>query len=985
MRFIFYLSFSLYVFLLVTGTVYPQQLKEPPFLSYSQEPWVDSVFATMTPEERLAQLFMVAAYSNRDSVYEKDLVEYVSRNGIGGVIFFQGGPVRQAHLTNRLQDSTKIPLFIGMDAEWGLKMRLDSTIRFPYQMALGAIQEPHLIYETGAGMARHLKRLGVQISFSPVLDINNNPENPVINFRSFGENREEVKWRGFELAKGLQDNRVLAVGKHFPGHGDTNTDSHKDLPVIRHSRERLDSLELYPFRFAIENGIGGIMVAHLDIPVLDSSGVPSTLSKKIVTDLLKDQLGFKGLIFTDALNMKGVTKYYQPGEVDLKAFQAGNDMMLFSEDVPKAVELIMNEVKNGNILQDEIDQRCRKILTAKYWAGLDQYRPVETRHLIEDLNTPGDAWLNLQLAQASLTVLENKEDVLPIGHLTDLKIASVSVGARQKTEWQIMLDNYLWMDHFQIDKNDGEDKFNDLLQKLNTYDLILTGVHDVNVYPKDRFGLTDAEIDFVNKVAESGKGIIVHFGNPYALAHFASVIKSKGLILAYQETDDTQSLAAQLIFGAIASSGKLPVTISSYYPQGHGLENNSIGRLKYSLPEEVGLSSIKMEKIDSLAKVAISEGGAPGCEVLAAKNGKVIWQKSYGYQTYDSLTPVNNYDIYDLASITKVAASTTTLMKLYEDGKIGLDDKLSDYLPFFKRGNKSEITFRQVLTHQAGLKAWIPFWKKTVKKNGKFKWFTFKTDSSKRYPTKVAKDLYIHRNYKKKIYKQIRKSEMGDETYVYSDMSFYLYPEIVEKLTGQKFEDYLQENFYGPIGAKSFCYNPYKKFPDKIVVPTEYDSLFRRQLLHSTVHDEGSAMMGGVSGHAGLFASGNDLLKLAQMWCNYGEYGGRRYLKEETIREFTHCQFCEENGNRRALGFDRPLEEPNENGNTAKSVSQSSFGHSGFTGTFVWVDPESKIVYVFLSNRVYPTRENKTLYRLNTRTNIQEVIYEANQDVNDGS
>ncbi len=960
-----------------------QNIQNPPFLPYMQHRWVDSVFNSLSQEERLAQLFMVAAYSNRDSVYEKELVKYVSENSIGGVIFFQGGPVRQAMLTNRLQKASKVPLMVGMDAEWGLKMRLDSTTRFPYQMALGAITDPHLIYETGVAMARHCRRLGVQVSFSPVLDINNNPGNPVINFRSFGENKEEVKWRGFELTKGLQDHTVLAVAKHFPGHGDTDTDSHHDLPVISFTRNRLDSMELSPFRFSIDNGVSGVMVAHLDIPTLDTTGVPSTLSENIVSNLLQEELGFQGLVFTDALNMKGVTKYYQPGEVDLLAFKAGNDVMLFSEDVPKAIELIMEGVKNGQIDEAEIDRRCRKVLAAKYWSGLSVFQPIQIEGLVDDLNTPEDKLLNFQLAEASLTVLKNENDVIPIRELGGLKIASISVGTDEKTEFQEMLENYLVMDHFQISAEDNFENYEKLRDRLFEYDLIIAGIHNVKVYPGDRFGIKENEIYLINQISESGKGIIVHFGNPYALNYFLSLDRSEGVIEAYQETPYTQSLSAQLIFGAVNSSGKLPVSINYNFPQGLGISFENIHRLKYSIPEEVGLDSRMVQKIDSFAAQAISQKAAPGCQILAAKDGKVIWQKSYGFHTYDSLTPVRDSDIYDLASITKVAASTTALMKLYEDGLLNLDVKLSDYLPYFKKGNKSDITLREVLAHQSGLKSWIPFWMTTVKKNGKFKWFTFKHDSSKRFPIKVADELYIHRKYKKKLYKQIRKSEMGDKVYVYSDMSFYLYPEIVENITGQSFMDYLEENFYQPMGARSFTFNPYKTYAVNDIVPTEYDSLFRKQLLHGTVHDEGSSMMGGLSGHAGLFANGNDLLKMAQMWCNGGEYGGQRYLKEETIREWTRCQYCVQNDNRRALGFDRPLEQPHANGNTAKSVSQSSFGHSGFTGTFVWVDPESEIVYVFLSNRVYPTRENKELFRLNTRTNIQEVLYEAGEKLTD--
>lgn len=968
--------FFFFLFVLILHSGRAQDIA-PDFLRHKDAPWVDSVFSTLSPKERLAQLFMVAAYSNRDSLYEAGLAERVAANGIGGVIFFQGGPVRQAMLTNRLQAATKVPLLVAMDAEWGLKMRLDSTTRFPYAMALGAIQDPHLLYETGAAVARHCKRLGVHINFAPVLDINNNPMNPVISFRSFGENKNEVTWRGFEFAKGMEDNNVMAVGKHFPGHGDTNIDSHLDLPLIPHTRERLDSIELFPFRFAIENGFSGIMVAHLNVPALDSTGLPTTLSPKVVTGLLKEKLGFRGLIFTDALNMEGVAKYCQPGEVDLFAFKAGNDVMLFSGDVPKAIELIMNAVERGEIDQKEIDERCRKILAAKYWAGLHAYKPVKLENLVKDINSPQDALLNMQLAEASLTVLGKENDAIPIRKLSGLKVATLAVGSHQTTLFQENLQKYVAADHFYYGILGQENSAQELLGDLEKYDLVIAGVHDLEVYPRNNFGITAEEALLLKEIANSGKGIITLFGNPYALQYLEDMDSAEALVVAYQETKYTQSLAAQLIFGAVKAEGKLPVSVNDHFTAGSGKKTLITGRFKYTVPEEVGIDSRVLHQIDSLAKQAIREGATPGCQVLAAKSGKVIWQKSYGFHTYDSLVPVKNTDIFDLASITKVASATTALMKLYEEGKFDLDARLSDYLPYFKRGDKSDLKFRELLAHQAGLKAWIPFWKNTIRKNGKFKWFTFKEDSSKRFPIKVADNLYLHRKYKKKMYKAIRKSELGPKEYVYSDLSFYLYPEIVERLSGVPFAQYMQENFYKPLGANSFCFNPYSKFPSYRIVPTEFDSVFRKQLLWGRVHDEGSAMMGGLSGHAGLFATANDLAKLAQMWCNFGVYGGKRYLKEETIKEFTRCQFCKENGNRRALGFDRPLETPRVTGNTAVSVSQASFGHSGFTGTLVWADPKYDIVYIFLSNRVYPTRENKKLFNLNTRTNIQQVIYEG--------
>jgi len=965
--------------MLSTLTSRSQDAVAPDYLSFARTNWVDSVLHTMTMRQKVGQLFMVAGYSNKSNNYEDSLVQSVKELGVGGVIFFQGGPVRQAMLTNRLQDSVEVPLLIAMDAEWGLKMRLDSTTRFPYAMTLGAVRDPHLVYEAGAAVADDCRHLGVHINFAPVLDVNNNPGNPVINFRSFGEDPYEVLWRGHEFASGLQDNGIMAVGKHFPGHGDTGTDSHLDLPTIPHDLSRLDSVELMPFRFAVRNGIGGMMVAHLNVPAMDSSGIPTTLSERVIKGTLRKRLGFEGLVFTDALNMKGVTKYYQPGEVDLKALKAGNDILLFPEDVPVAIDLIIEAVNKGEINHAEIEQKCRKVLAAKYHAGLHEYKPINTTYLLRHLNTPEDEWLNMKLAEASLTVTENKQQTIPVKSLKDKAITLITIG-EEHAIFSNMVSKYAHIEHIALSNHDDQIQFEKALLQIEDSDLVIVGVMDVAVYPRNHFGLSAQTRSFLSNMAESGKAIVVHFGNPYALATVEQVERAQALIVAYQKTPYTQKMAPQLIFGATGASGTLPVSVGNMYKRGAGLRVADIGRLKYTVPEDAGLDSRIIKKMDAYVRLAISKRATPGCQVLAAKDGKVIWDKAYGHHTYDSMRAVTQDDMYDLASITKVAAATTALMKLYEEGKFDLDANLGDYIAYFKCGDKDEMTFREILAHQAGFKSWIPYWKRTIKKNGKFKWFTFKRDSSKRFPVKVADDLYLHRRFTKKIYRMIRKSDLQEREYVYSGLSFYLFPEIIRELSGMPFEEYLAKHFYQPLGAYSLMFNPWKQVDLNRMVPTEYDSVFRKELLHGRVHDEGAAMMGGLSTNAGLFSTANDLAKLAQMWCNYGEYGGKRYLKTSTVREFTACQFCDEHGNRRGLGFDRPLKFPHENGNTAQSVSQSSFGHSGFTGTMVWADPAYNIVYVFLSNRVYPTRDNKKLFQFNTRTNVQEVIYEAIQN-----
>ena len=949
----------------------------PPFLPPTGH-WVDSVFQTLTPDERIAQLIMVAAYSNRDRLFEDTISTLIQEHKIGGLVFFQGGPVRQSRLLNRYQADSKVPLLVAMDAEWGVGMRLDSAIRFPYQMALGALPDDTLIYEMGAEIARQFKRLGMHVNFAPVVDVNNNPNNPVISFRSFGENKYNVTRKALAYMQGLQDNHILANAKHFPGHGDTDADSHYALPLISHQRSRLDDIELYPFRELIKKGLGSIMIAHLSIPALDTTkNLPSTLSKAIVTDLLREELGFEGLIFTDAMNMKGVTDFFPAGEADMRAIVAGNDVLEFTKDVPKAIALIREAIDKGEITQEEIDARCRKMLALKKWVGLDRYQPVDLHHLTVDLNNPTAQFINRSLVEGSVTLLRNNQHLLPLQHLENRRIATLAIGTTSQTDFQRMVMNYAQADPFYLPPDSRIEDLYEMKNKLKPYDLVLTSFHQMGLRPANHFGITPEMVVLVRDLVEAKKAIVSVFGNAYSLDAIPGLEKAPALIMAYQESKNTQELAAQLIFGGVGSEGKLPVTASANFKAQAGLQTSGGSRFAYTMPEALGLDSRIFARIDTIAQEAIAQQAVPGCQVLVAKGGKVIFQKSYGFHTYDNQIPVTNQDLYDLASVTKVSASLLALMRLQDEGKFDVNKPLGEYLPEFRKSNKADLTFRELLTHQARLKSWIPFWKSTVRKNGSFRWFTFKDKPSRRFPVKVADSLYLHRHYIKRIYKEIKNSPLNEKPgYVYSDLSFYLYPLIVQRLTGQDFETYLQETFYQPLGANSLTFNPGARYPLSRIVPTEYDSLYRKQLLHGFVHDEGASMLGGVSGHAGLFGNANDLAKLMQMYLQKGTFEGKRYISEATMNEFTRCQFCPQ-GNRRALGFDRPVSPASANSNAAVDASPESFGHSGFTGTFAWVDPAHDLVYVFLSNRVYPTRNNSKLSDLNIRTRIHQVVYDA--------
>lgn len=941
--------------------------------------WVDSVFSLLTDEQRIAQLFMVAAYSNRDDRHRDEISSLIREYGIGGLIFFQGSPTRQAQLTNDYQHVSQVPLLIAIDGEWGLAMRLDSTIAFPHQLTLGAHTDTRLIYEMGRDIARQCKRLGIHINFAPVADINSNPGNPIINDRSFGEDKLSVSLKALAYMEGMQSEGVMACAKHFPGHGDTDADSHLTLPVISHNRKRLDEVELYPFKVLINNGVQSVMAAHLFIPQLDSEkNLASSLSPKVITDLLKKELGFSGIIFSDALNMKGVSSFYKPGEVDLKAFQAGIDVMLFAEDVPRAVKMFSEALKDSLIDRDDLYQRVKKILTAKYEAGLSNLTPVVIKNLVTDLNQPASLWLRQRLFEDAMTLLENKDSLIPFIRLDTLTFASLSIGAKEQTPFQDMLGNYAPFRHFQIKKDAAPQAFEQLLDNLSQYKVVVAGIHDMSRQPAKNFGVTPASVNFLKKLSLKTKVVVVVFGNPYSLKNFDGF---GWLLQAYEDQDAAQQAAAQVLFGGIAARGRLPVTASEKYKAGSGLTTPDPVRLKYTFPEETGIASQYLSAIDSIALSAIADKATPGCQVLVAKDGKVIYNKAFGYFTYENATPVKTTDLYDLASLTKIAATTLSLMSLYDDRRFQLNRTLGDYLPELDSSTLRNLMVKDVLLHQARLKSWIPFYQATLADSIYVKYYS--KEKKDPYIIEVAKDMYMRYDGIDSVYKQIISSKLNvKKEYLYSDLGFYFFKHIIEKLTGLPLEDFTSRTFYKPLGLSTMTFHPLKHFPADRIVPTEDDKVFRKQLLQGYVHDPGAAMLGGVGGHAGLFSNANDLAILMQMLLNRGEYGGVRYLNPTTVSLFTRKQ---EEKNRRGLGFDKPEFDLYKPKSTANDASPRTFGHSGFTGTCAWADPDYNLVYVFLSNRIHPTGDNNKLIQKNIRTQIHQAVYDAMKKSGNGA
>lgn len=967
--------------------------------------WADSLMQNLSDDEKIGQLFMIAAYSNKNKTYSDRIATMVDKYQIGGIIFFQGESGKQAKLTNWYQSLAKVPMWIGMDAENGLGARLKQTISYPRQIMLGAVQDDELIFQLGKQIGKECRRLGVHVNFSPVLDVNNNPANPVINSRSFGEDRYNVTNKAYAFASGMQKSGIIAVGKHFPGHGDTDTDSHYDLPIVEHSKARLDSIELFPFKHLIDKGLGGVMVSHLNIPALDSIEKVATLSKPIVTDLLKNELGFKGIVFTDALNMSGVRKFNKKGVVDAKALIAGNDVLLFTEDLPGAIKEIKLAIKRGEISQAEIDERCLKILKAKHWLNLDNYKAVDLNRLWSGLNTQEGFILRRKLTEKAITLAKNDDDLLPLKRLDTLKIASVAMGVSIRNRFQEYLGRYTDIDFYQIEKNAPIENYAQLLKKLDKYNLVIVSKHDSDIRATRKFGITNQTIEFLSELSKKKNVIFDLFANPYGLDLYEGTERLKGVLISYEDKREAQMASAQIIFGGLEARGKLPVSVNERFPVGTGFDTDH-NRLGFSLPEQVGLKTLKLNVIDSIAEDAIKKKATPGCQILIARKGKVIFNKSYGTHKFSGEKEVRNPDIYDLASLTKISATLPALMQMTDEGWFDVDDQLGEYYSNAKNTNKDTLQLRKILAHEARLLSWKPFhWEAVdsasfnqdlfsrkyskrysikvakrlyIDRNYKFKPGIFSKFQSKEFPVSVAKNLFINRDYHDTIITHIIDSELWETNgYKYSDLGFILIGEMIKETSGEFLDRYVKRHFYNMLGASSLGYHPLKRFNVDRIVPTQNDKIFRKQWLKGYVHDPTSAMLGGVAGHAGIFGNAGDLAKLMQMYLQEGSYGGETFISAETMNEFTSRAYPDTD-NRRGIGFDKPFYDTEEEGGpTCKQASELSYGHTGFTGTMVWIDPKYDLVYVFLSNRICPDEANLKLMEMDVRTKIQEQIYKS--------
>jgi beta-N-acetylhexosaminidase len=938
--------------------------------SPNQKKWVDSIYDKMDLKQKFGQLFMVAAWSNKDTIHTNEIERLIQNNKIGGIMFLQGGAGRQAKLTNKYQSLSKIPLFVAIDAEWGLSMRLDSTARFPWNMTLGAIQDKRLIEKLGVVMGNQSKRMGLHFNFAPVLDINTNPKNPIIGFRSFGESKENVTNSALALMNGVQQTGVFSTGKHFPGHGDTETDSHKTLPIVNFSKERLEDIELYPYKKLFKSGLASVMVAHLSVPSLEPRvGYPSSISYNVVTNLLQNELDFKGLIFTDALNMKGASNFKTPGAIVLEAFLAGNDILLFPEDVPLAIDKFVNAYNDSIISEKRLEKSVKKILKYKFKIGLNHYQSIDTDNLYNDLNKSENNALQYQLYENATTVLKNTNQILPIKSLTNNKIAYVKLGDDTNTSFISTLKKYTEITEVR------EENTTILNEKLKAFNLVIIGYHKSDKAWKKQ-DLSDQEIALIQEIAKNNVVILDFFVKPYTLLQIPDFENIEGLIMSYQNADIAQIVSAEMIFGAISAKGKLPVSIGSNFKVGAGLETEKLNRLGFTAAENVGMNPDILNEIDAVANKAINGKMAPGIQVLVARKGKVIYQKSYGYQTYTKTDKIENNTLFDVASVSKIISTLPNVMQLYDQKKVKLDTKLSEMLPQALGTNKDSIKFKNLLSHYARLQAWIPFYKATLDSASMPSKRYYKPYYSSDFSKKVADNLFIRNDYQDTIMKQIFESKLIDKLeYKYSDFTFILLKEFLERTTNKKLDVLSDENFYSSLGMNNTLYNPLRKFDVCDIAPTEIDTYFRHSLLQGYVHDMEAAMEGGVAGHAGVFSNAMDVAKIMQMYLQKGNYGGIEYFSDKTFDVFNTCHFCSD-GNRRGLGFDKP--QLSKEGPTCGCVSKKSFGHTGFTGIMTWADPETEIVYVFMSNRTFPdSMAPNKLSKENIREDIQQIIQDA--------
>ena len=818
----------------------------------------------------------------------------------------------------------------------------------------------------GLEVAEQCKAVGINLNFAPCIDINNNSRNPVINSRSFGENRDKVCRKAALYMHGMQAGGIATSLKHFPGHGDTESDSHLALPTIRKSRIELDEMELYPYRQLIKENPDMVMVGHLNIPALDSTTKSvSSLSYSIVTQLLKKELGYNGLIITDGMEMKGVRNQNRfEGDVEIRALLAGADILLLPGETDSVIAAIKRAVEEGVISEELINERCLRVLQFKKSRGITNFTSNSSAEIHKWLNRSEAVWVNRQIEEKALTLLKNDDYMLPLNAKTAGSTAFLCVDRKAyQSEYKRIVGEYN-LPYYYMDKKISAKEQTNMLAKLAPYKQIIVAFGGSNQLGGSGYGIEMSSVKLLNRLAKDKQVILIHLGNPYALNYFDSLTNYRAVIDAYQFTPSTVAAAMRACFGQIVCEGTLPVSINGY-PAGSGILMSKSVENFSALPDDI------TQSLDKMLQDGIQNRIYPGCEVIALHHGQPIYHKAFGYLDYSRQEKVTPQTMYDVASLTKVAATTLAVMKLYDNGEIHLTDKIGKYLPYLAGTDKANLTLEELLTHTSGMPAFIPFYK-SIQGNEKY----LRTSKSDNFSIQVADNLYLRNDYPDTIRYKVAHCKLKEKKYEYSDLNFLLLKDMVEIVTMLPIEQFLAETYYQSMGLSHTSFLPLKNgFSKKEIAPTEKDETFRKQLVHGYVHDQTSALMNGNAGNAGLFSTAEEIGALFLMLQNGGVYDGTRYLSESTVKEFTKmhtlhgCQL-------RGYGFHTP-KASGQSSIVPGAASTHTFGHQGFTGTVVWCDPDEELIFVFLSNRVCPAADPNNLAKSGIRLKAHELIYKG--------
>jgi len=928
----------------------------------SSKNWPKRVLKKLSLREKIAQMMiyrMHLKYENVTPEKWEEITRLVSGDGIGGIHLWSGDGSSSIAFINEIQNRSKVPIIFDADIERGFGQRFPSGTDFPPMMAITATGNPKNAYDVGKIVAIESKAAGVQWNLSPVVDVNNNPLNPIINTRSFSEDPDIVSEFSLEYTKGLQDHGMIATAKHFPGHGDTQTDSHSSLAMIPSDSSRLWSVELKPFRVMAESGIDVVMLAHVHAPDYQpEADEPATLSRFWVTEILRERLGFDGAIITDAMSMGGITKNYSDDYAIVKAIQAGCNIIIQNYDLTGAIDVVEKAVIEGDISIDQINSSALKMLQLKDKVGLNLNRYISMDYMMENISTKENRETASRIASESITLVRDKKGLLPLSAngkdtLYVFDIYDQEYKHSRSTVTAKIIAERFPVRSVQIDESDKKPVLDAIIKSIPKNSQILINAFVSPKEWKDRIFFPDNETYFVRELLKkSDRIILASLGTPYLLQDFSEV---STYLCAYKGSSIMQNALADALLGLKDISGRLPVTIPNLNEIGSGMfkekkieieeisEYTPGTQVKRVLPREVGVDNSYLE---SFMESAIEDSAWPGGVLLAAKGGNIFYHQGHGFHTYSRNHPVRSSDIFDLASITKVVATTSAIMRLVDQNKINIDKPVVTYLPDFKgkkkkyKKQKSTITVKDLLSHSSGLPAFKQY-----------------------HQMKKSKDLILGSIYDTEPVRMI-----GD-TMIYSDVGAIMLGELVEKVSGLSLNKFTDSLVFEPLGMSTTFFNPPKEKIHRIV-PTEIDP--NGNLIHGYVHDENAHSLGGVAGHAGLFSTAKDLAIFSQMMLNKGLYGWKRIFRQNTVELFTaRANIIAESS--RCLGWDSPSGESSG----GVYLSDASFGHGGYTGTTLWIDPENEIIVILLTNAVHPNRKNKEPKYFDWRHRIHSAVYES--------